>query len=242
MRVRRFGWSMTPRICGATMRDASIDEPSDDAHTAWEEHYSAKPQVWSGRVNAQLAQIAGELDAGHALDLGCGEGADSLWLAEQAWTVVAVDVSTTALSRARADAESRGLAARIDFQQCDLGSGFPEGTFDLVSAQFLHSTVAMDRPAILARAAAAVAPGGSLLIVDHAAAPPWASKIHHHEFPTAEAVLAGLDLDDAQWEQVRLGAVERVADGPDGKRVSLTDNVIWVRRADPARNGTTRNQ
>ena len=64
MRVRRFGWSMTPRICGATMRDASIDEPSDDAHTAWEEHYSAKPQVWSGRVNAQLAQIAGELDAG----------------------------------------------------------------------------------------------------------------------------------------------------------------------------------
>jgi hypothetical protein len=94
----------------------------------------------------------------------------------------------------------------------------------------------MDRPALLRRAADAVAPGGSLLIVDHGAAPPWASKIHHHDFPSAEEVLAGLDLDDAQWERVRVGAVERMADSPDGERVSLTDNVIWARRAEPPRN------
>jgi chemotaxis protein methyltransferase CheR len=211
-------------------------EPAQDARVAWEAHYTAKPQVWSGRVNARLAEIVGQLEPAHALDLGCGEGGDSLWLAEQGWTVVAVDISTTALDRAHAAAESRGLAAQIDFQSCDLSTGFPAGSFDLVSAQFLHSPVEMDRPALLRRAADAVAPGGSLLIVDHGAAPPWASKIHHHDFPSAEEVLAGLDLDDAQWERVRVGAVERMADSPDGETVALTDNVIWVRRAEPSRN------
>jgi SAM-dependent methyltransferase len=218
-----------------------IPEPSD-AHTAWEEHYTAKPQVWSGCVNVQLAEIVGQLNGTRALDLGCGEGADAIWLAERGWTVVAVDVSTTALSRARAAAESRGITDRIDFQQHDLTAGFPPGSsdppgsfdppgnFDLVSAQFLHSTVEMDRTALLRSAAAVVAPGGTFLIVDHAAAPPWASKMHHHEFPTAETVLSGLELDDRQWQRVQVGSVERLAHGPDGQDATLVDNVIRLRR------------
>jgi len=212
-----------------------MQEPSD-AHAAWEEHYAAKPQVWSGRVNVQLAEIVDQLNGTRALDLGCGEGADAIWLAERGWTVVAVDVSTTALGRARAAAESRGIAARIDFQQHDLtadfpsGSGDPPGNFDLVSVQFLHSTVEMDRTALLRRAAAVVAPGGTFLIVDHAAAPPWASKIHHHEFPTAETVYTGLALDDGQWQRVQVGSVERSARGPDGQDATLVDNVIRLRR------------
>ncbi|MCX6483605.1 MAG: class I SAM-dependent methyltransferase [Mycobacterium sp.] len=206
-----------------------IPEPSD-AHTAWEEHYTAKPQVWSGCVNVQLAELVGQLNGKRALDLGCGEGADAIWLAERGWTVVAVDVSTTALSRARAAAESRGIADRIDFQQHDLTAGFPPGIFDLVSVQFLHSTVEMDRTALLRSAAAVVAPGGTFLIVDHAAAPPWASKMHHHEFPTAETVLSGLELDDRQWQRVQVGSVERLAHGPDGQDATLVDNVIRLRR------------
>lgn len=206
-----------------------MPEPTD-AHTAWEEHYTAKPQVWSGRVNAQLAANVSDLECGRALDLGCGEGADAVWLAEHGWTVVAVDVSATALSRARAAAESRGIAERIDFQQHDLTAGLPDGLFDLVSAQFLHSTVEMDRTALLRRATAVVAPGGTFLIVDHAAAPPWASKIHHHEFPTAESVLSGLALDDEQWQRVQVGSVERSVRGPDGQDATLVDNVIRLRR------------
>ena len=207
-----------------------MQEDSDDAHTVWEQHYSAKSQVWSGRVNAQLAAIVIGLDSGRALDLGCGEGADAIWLAEHGWTVVAVDVSTTALSRAHAAAESRGMAERIDFQQHDLTVGLPDGLFDLVSAQFLHSTVEMDRIALLRRAADVVAPGGTFLIVDHAAAPPWASKLHHHEFPTAAAVLSGLALDDGQWQRVHVGSVERSVLGPDGQDATLVDNVIRLRR------------
>ena len=207
-----------------------MDQPPGDAYAVWEEHYSATPQVWSGRVNARLAEIAPTLDGSRALDLGCGEGADAIWLAEHGWAVVAVDVSTTALVRAQEAATSRGVADRIDFVECDLTRELPEGPFDLVSAQFLHSTVAMDRSAVLRRAAAAVAPGGTLLIVDHAAAPPWASRLHHHEFPTAESVLDGLALDGAQWQRIRVERVERSARGPGGEAATLVDNVIVVRR------------
>lgn len=214
------------------MADHAAD--TDSSRAVWEERYAATPQVWSGRVNTLLAEVAGELPPGRALDLGCGEGADAVWLAEHGWTVVAVDVSPTALGRAQAGAEARGVADRITVECHDLPGSFPAGVFDLVSAQFLHSTVALDRPAILRAAAAAVAPGGSLLIVDHAAAPPWASRMHHHAFPSAEAVLAGLDLDSAGWQSVRVGPVERRATGPgpewEDREVTLTDNVIWVRR------------
>ena len=207
-----------------------MSDPTGTARETWDEHYSAKPQVWSGRVNAQLAGIAGELTPGRALDLGCGEGGDAVWLAEHGWTVVAADVSAVALDRARAAALDRGVEARIDFVCTDFEAELPDGPFDLVSAQFLHSTVALDRPAILRRAAQAVAPGGSLLIVDHAAAPPWATRMHHHDFPTAEQVVAGLKLDPATWERVRVESVERTAVGPDGAEASLVDNVIWLRK------------
>jgi SAM-dependent methyltransferase len=122
------------------------------------------------------------------------------------------------------------MAERIDFQQRDLTAGLPEGLFDLVSAQFLHSTVEMDRTALLRRAADVVAPGGTFLIVDHAAAPPWASKIHHHEFPTAETVHSALELDDAQWQRIQVGSVDRSVLGPDGQEATLVDNVIRLRR------------
>lgn len=204
--------------------------PANEHQATWEEHYSAKPQVWSGRVNTQLAAIAPTLGGNRALDLGCGEGGDAVWLAEHGWTVVATDVSPTALARAREAAEARGVCDRIDFVEQDLTTGFPQGAFDLVSAHFLHSTVEMDRSEILRRAAAAVAPGGALLIVDHAAAPPWATKMHHHEFPSAEAVVAGLALDPARWRQIRADSVQRPARGPAGEEVTLVDNVILMER------------
>jgi SAM-dependent methyltransferase len=202
-----------------------------DAQQAWEEHYGERDRVWSGRVNVRLAEVAETMTPGRALDLGCGEGADSMWLAERGWQVTAVDISQTALDRARDDAAARNLADRIDFQRHDLTESFPDGDFDLVSAQFLHSTVEMDRAKVLRRAADAVAPGGTLLIVDHAGPPPWALKLdHHHEFPSAEQVVSSLNLNDAQWNRVRVEAVERDALGPDGQHGTLTDNVMVLRR------------
>lgn len=185
--------------------------------------------MWSGRVNARLAEVAGELPPGRALDVGCGEGADAMWLAERGWQVTAVDISQTALDRAAAEAASRGLT--IDFQRHELPATFPDGQFELVSAHFLHSEVELDRVRILRRAAEAVAPGGVLLIVDHGAAPPWAGDhVHDFEFPSPQQVVESLELSEDQWETLRAEPVERDAVGPDGQQAVLIDNVIMLRR------------
>ena len=196
----------------------------------WEDRYGERDRIWSGRVNAHLAAIAEPLTPGRALDLGCGEGGDTLWLAEHGWRVLGVDISVTALSRAGAEAEARGLTDRVQLVQTNLSETFPEGTFDLVSAQFLQSLVHLDRARIFASAASAVAPGGLLIIVDHAAAPPWAKHIHDHVFPTVEEVFATIDLGEGQWERVNVETVEREAVGPDGQTGVLVDNLIVLRR------------
>jgi SAM-dependent methyltransferase len=202
-----------------------------DAKEHWEQRYGERDRIWSGQVNVRLAEVVPALEAGRALDLGCGEGADACWLAERGWTVVAVDISETALQRAAAEADTRGLSDRIEFTQHDLSESFPDGTFDLISAQFLHSTVPLDRARILRDAADAVRRGGVLLIVDHAGPPPWASKLDHdHEFPSADEVVGSLDLDDGEWERVRVESFERQAAGPDGQAATWVDNVIVLRR------------
>ena len=202
-----------------------------DAKQHWEEHYSDRDRVWSGRVNARLAEVASALEPGSALDLGCGEGADAVWLAERGWHVVAVDISDTALQRAGTAADARGVSDRIAFVQRDLSDGFPDGTFDLISAQFLHSMIPFDRPRVLRQAAAAVRSGGLLLIVDHAGPPPWESKLdHHHDFPSAEEVIDSLELDYGDWERFRVETVEREVTRPDGQTATWLDNVIVMRR------------
>lgn len=201
----------------------------EDPRAVWEQRYGESERIWSGRVNARLIEFAGDLRPGRALDLGAGEGADAIWLATRGWQVVAVDISETALVRAAEDAGE--LAARIEFLPLDLNVSFPDGEFNLVSAQFLHSHAALDRESILRRAAGAVAPGGTLLIVDHGEAPPWASGLggHHHEFPSAAQVLDELALGP-DWQVLTCGPAERDAIGPDGKPAHLLDNVIVVKR------------
>jgi SAM-dependent methyltransferase len=207
-------------------------DQEQSAQDYWEQHYGERDRIWSGRVNIQFASVVEGLPPGRALDLGCGEGGDSVWLAEHGWQVTAVDISTTALERARTEATSRGVADRITFEQHDLSDSFPKGSYDLVSAQFLHSTVRLERPRILQDAADAVAPGGTLVIVDHGAPPPWAhSKVpHDHPFPSAEEVLGGLDLPADRWRRVRVEAVHREVTTPDGQSVMWPDNVMVLER------------
>ena len=104
----------------------------------WEDRYAERDRIWSGRVNRWLAEVAEPLTPGRALDLGCGEGGDTMWLAEHGWQIVGVDISETALGRAAAEASARGVSDRVEFRQTNLSESFPEGTFDLISAQFLQ--------------------------------------------------------------------------------------------------------
>ena len=205
----------------------------DATEEYWETFYRDRDQVWTGKPNELLVREVAHLTPGTVLDLGCGEGGDALWLAEQGWRVTAVDVSAVALDRGAARAAELGLAARVDWQRHDLARSFPTGVFDLVSAQFLHSSVAAEgeREGILARAARAVAPGGRLLVVGHAGWPTWLA--HNppvdYTFPTNADVLASLDLGP-EWVVEVDEAVEREVISPEHEHGTRTDVVLRLRR------------
>ncbi|MFJ5924736.1 FAD-dependent oxidoreductase [Kitasatospora sp. NPDC092948] len=152
----------------------------------WENRYGESEQIWSGRPNASLTREVADLAPGHALDLGCGEGGDAIWLAQQGWQVTAVDISQVALDRAAARAAVEGVADRISWQRTDLANAFPTGRYDLVSAQFLHSPAEFPRERVLRHAADAVAPGGTLLIVSHAVAPVRFNDPQNHQHEHAQ--------------------------------------------------------
>lgn len=134
--------------------------------TEWDTRYSERQGArWSGRPNGRLvAEVVG-LTPGRALDVGCGEGADAIWLAQNGWTVTAIDISDVAVRRARAAAALAGVA--VEWVRGDaLQASFPAGSFDLVSMQY---------PALRKSAGEAVVralldttrPGGLLLAVYH---------------------------------------------------------------------------
>lgn len=210
----------------------------------WEDRYGGSEQVWSGRVNGVLAEIASTLAPGRALDLGCGEGGDVVWLAQQGWAATGIDISPTAIRRATDAARAAGLdASRAEFRVGDLSDLDAGDRFDLVTASFLHSPVELPRERILSLAAEHVAPGGHLLLTSHAAPPPWAQALHdghghagagerstHPRFPTPEEEIASLALDEGEWDVLVAETRERETVGPDGAAAVLSDGVVLLRR------------
>lgn len=197
----------------------------------WEARYAGEERVWSGRVNATLRDLAESLPAGTALEVGSGEGADAAWLAERGWQVTAVDVSKTAVQRAAAEARRRGLSSRLSFVVQDASVDLPEGRFDLVVAGFLHSWEDdFPRIEILRRAATRVESGGRLLVISHAAPPPWSHDHSVPHMPLPEAELGLLGLGDDEWERELVEVRRRAAVSPSGETAHLDDGVILLRR------------
>lgn len=198
----------------------------------WEQHYRQRTGMGSGGVNPILVEVAANLAPGSALDLGCGEGSDALWLAGQGWRVTAVDVSATVLARVSARADAAGVGARVHPQRHDLSVSLPDETFDLVSAQYLQSPVDFDRQRVLRRAAASVAAGGVLLVVDHGSVAPWSWADPDTRFPTPEELLDSFGLNLGDWRTLRLDAPQRTAAGPGGQSTVVTDTVVALTRPD----------
>ncbi|MGD9530427.1 class I SAM-dependent methyltransferase [Pseudonocardia sp.] len=130
----------------------------------WDERYGQTELVWSSGPNATVAEQVSGLKPGTALDLGAGEGRNALWLAEQGWTVTAVDFSRVAMEKALAAADRRGIA--LEAVVADVTTYEPDRSYDLVLLAYLQLTWDQLGP-VLRTAAAAVAPGGTFLLVSH---------------------------------------------------------------------------
>ncbi|MBW4700452.1 class I SAM-dependent methyltransferase [Micromonospora sp. RL09-050-HVF-A] len=180
-----------------------------------------------------LEETAGTLPPGDALDLGCGAGGDTIWLARHGWQVTAVDISTAAVERVWARARQLGVDGRVTGEQHDLARSFPDGQFDLISAQYLHTPFALDRGRVLRTAAHALRPGGHLLIVDHGSTAPWSwNRDPDTHYPSPGETAAELALDPARWSVVRADMPRRRATGPEGRSATVTDNVLLIQRHD----------
>jgi 2-polyprenyl-3-methyl-5-hydroxy-6-metoxy-1,4-benzoquinol methylase len=184
---------------------------------------------WTATVNPVLAELAEDLTPGQALDVGCGQGGDSLWLARRGWQVTALDIAEAAVRRVAAQAARENLSDRVRAEQHDLASGLPNGTYDLVNVHYLHTVFDFPRSRILHDLASRIRPDGLLLVVDHASVAPW-SWDQEARFPTPAETLATLDLNAATWQTVVCAPRRRMATGPDGATAELTDNVIAVHR------------
>jgi SAM-dependent methyltransferase len=163
--------------------DGYVGDPAVRAE--WDSRYADRQQLWSGRPNGALvAEVAG-LTPGRVLDVGCGEGADAVWLARGGWDVTALEVSGVALERAAghardADVDVRWVHATLT------EAALPPASFDLVSAQYpalLRTPDAAAERALLS----AVAVGGVLLLV------------HHAGMDTQHANDSGFDPADYVW-------------------------------------------
>jgi SAM-dependent methyltransferase len=134
--------------------------------TEWDGRYASAEQLWSGQPNAALVVEVAALEPGRALDVGCGEGADAIWLASQGWQVTGLDVSEVALQRAEAAAGKAGV--HVEWIRAGLlNAPLAPAGFDLVTAAYpalLRTPTGEAERALLA----AVAAGGHLLVVHHA--------------------------------------------------------------------------
>ncbi len=138
---------------------------ANDRRALWDERHAARDPIESSEPDPTLVDVCATLEPGRALDLGSGDGRNAIWLAQRGWRVTAVDFSTVAIERARSRAAAVG--ADVEWRREDLLAWRPDpASFDLVVLVFIHLPID-ERQRVYAGAAAAVAPGGSLLVIAH---------------------------------------------------------------------------
>ena len=131
----------------------------------WDLRYGRRELIWTAEPNRFLAAEAADLQPGRALDLACGEGRNAVWLAERGWQVTGIDFSQVGLDKGARLAHERGVS--VQWVCADLVEHVPPvAAYDLVAILYLHLESAATSE-VLRRAATAVAPGGTLLVVGH---------------------------------------------------------------------------
>jgi SAM-dependent methyltransferase len=208
----------------------------------WDAHWQQAKEHQAGREivpNPYLARELSGLTPGTALDAGCGEGAEAIWLATAGWHVTAVDISTEALSRAaeRAAANS-SVPERLEWIEADLSLWEPTKRFELVTTHYAHP--ATPQLAFYQRISGWVAPGGTLLIIGHLQSSTTPSHGHSGKrhgggdgppdeaSVTAASIVAG--FDPTQWDIVTADEPVRRLANREGRTVQLDDVVVRASR------------
>jgi SAM-dependent methyltransferase len=198
----RDGWALAHSLA---WEHDDTDLPASTEEHEWDRRYGGD-QVWSRNPNGTLVAEVTGMTPGRALDVGAGEGGDSVWLAEQGWQVTANEISRNALDRVADAADTRGVGIARNHANANAPDPFGGETFDLVSVQYpAIPRTPEDRG--VANLLAAVAPGGTLLAVGHDLAPMRAPVDTHTESRMfdADASLRVADLataiaGDPAWE------------------------------------------
>lgn len=212
----------------------------------WEAHWANAADRDHEREllpNPYLVREVGDLAPGSALDAGCGEGAEAIWLAANGWQVTAADISASALDRARRRAGHGDRAGSIEWVEADLGAWEPDRRFDLVTTHYAHPAVG--QLAFYERLAEWVAPGGTLLIVghlntddhghDHGVDHDGDADRHHDGGPPparVQVTAASVTelLDPSVWDVITAAEVSRTLRGGPGRTVELHDVVVRATR------------
>ena len=198
----------------------------------WNARYRERDgAMWSGQPNGRLVAEIADLTPGRALDVGCGEGADAIWLAGRGWTVTAIDVSDVAVGRAREAAERAG--ATVEWVCGDaLKTPFPARSFDLVSLQYPALPKAAGEPAVQ-RLRDAVRQGGLVLAVYHDLDDEHREHMRSRGIDPADYVGAD-DLERLLGDEftIELHAVEQRIDPPPDTP-HIADVIVRARRRRP---------
>ncbi|WP_394281500.1 class I SAM-dependent methyltransferase [Corynebacterium sp.] len=202
----------------------SSPQYSSDA-AEWDARYSESGHMWSGNPNNALVDVAGDLAPGTALDVGCGEGADALWLAEHGWTVTAIDPSQVAIDRAVLHDKDRN----VTWKAAGITDLRGAGKFDLVSA--MYPAVRKEaHPEAIDVLLELVAPGGHLLFVHHVVdEEALAERPHFAGMYLPEDAEQALAARPEEWELVTAEDRQRHIEGGRGAHHTV-DRVVIGRR------------
>lgn len=201
---------------------------SDRSRERWNRRWAGEERVHASTAPSRfvVAEVA-DLPPGAALDFACGAGRNAVWLAEQGWRVTAVDFSEIALRMARSLEAERRVA--VEWVEADvLAWTPPPRAYDLVCVLYLQLP-AGERRTALARAAAAVRPGGTLLVLGHDLlnlTDGWGGPTQADVLFTPDDVVAEIgDLRIEKAERVR-----RAVDDPGASREAI-DALVRATRA-----------
>ena len=194
--------------------------------TSWNDRYAQADLVWPTSPNRWVVNELGGHMPGRALDLGCGEGRNAIWLADQGWSVTAVDFAAKALDKARARAAAltaEGASLDITWTQADLFTYEPPaGSYDLVLVTYVQ-LVDYERRELVRRCVQALAAGGTLLIVGH----DTTNLAEGYGGPQDASVLfTGADVEQDLQDFIGSGALTVERSGRVAREVETDDGAV----------------